>query len=76
MPAPWKSEFWPSTFDEWRLIPRIIVAAYGYMMFDAYQWFTMLAEPTTQQVTFVTAIWSLATPMFGFYANAKPTRRE
>jgi len=56
--------------NRWRVIPRLMAAMYGYVCWDAYSWITTLADPTSQQVTFATAIWGGAAAWFGFYVKS------
>ena len=72
MSNPLKSDFWPKTFNEWRVVPRIILMLYGYMMYESYAWFTSLDNPTTQQVSFVSTVWGLFAAVSGFYLNTRP----
>lgn len=60
----------PEQFDAWRPVPRLLVTLYGLMCWHVTDWFMMLPDPTTQQVTFATAIWGGAAAWFGFYVNS------
>lgn len=60
----------PSQLNEWRVIPRIIVALYGYMFYEICVWFMSLPEPTTQQAGFVSTIVGSGAAFFGLYVNA------
>ena len=60
----------PEQFDKWRPVPRLLVALYGFMCWHVTDWFMALPDPTTQQVTFATAIWGGAAAWFGFYVNS------
>lgn len=50
-----------------RIIPRTIVAGYGYMCWIVVQWFMALPAPDTQQAALVTTIVGAAGMIFGFY---------
>ena len=64
--------FFPATFNGWRVIPRIVLLLYAYMMFESFKWFTGLTDPSANQMAFVSVIWGVAPAIFGFYSNAKP----
>lgn len=77
MPAIWKKDFWPQTFDDWRPIPRAIVAMYGYGMWQVMQWFMSLPDPNGSQAAFAsTVIVGGAAGVFGFYVHSKPIGKE
>lgn len=50
-----------------RIIPRTIVAGYGYLVWVVAQWFMALPDPGTQQAALVTTIVGAAGMIFGFY---------
>lgn len=56
-----------------RIIPRTIVAAYGYLVWMMVNWFMSVPVATTQQVTLVTTICAMAPVVFGFYMNGGTT---
>ena len=59
-----------------RIIPRMIVASYGYLVWTMVQWFQTLPDATTQQVTLVTTIAAMAPVVFGFYMNGGTTKKS
>ena len=50
-----------------RIIPRVIVAGYGYLIWLVVHWFMALPDPGTQQAALVTTVVGAAGPIFGFY---------
>lgn len=58
------------TFDAYRVIPRMLVASYGYLVYSTSIWFMTLADPTTQQVTFVSTVVGAAAVVIGLYTNS------
>ena len=56
--------------DYLKFTRRAALVMYGWFLYDTSQWFFALADPTTQQVTYVTAIIGLAGIIFGFYSNS------
>jgi hypothetical protein len=67
-PNPWT--VWADRVDRWRIIPRVLIALYGWMAYSAADWFMNLPDPTIAQVTFVSTIWGAAAAWFGFYVNS------
>jgi hypothetical protein len=63
-------EKWRGRFDGWRVIPRLLIALYGWMCYNVADWFMALPEPSMAQVTFVSTVWGAAAAWFGFYVNS------
>ena len=59
-----------------RIIPRVIVAAYGYLVWMMVTWFMALGEPSTQQMALVTTISGMAPIVFGFYMQGGVTGQK
>lgn len=55
--------------DAWRIFPRAVLFAYGYLCWDLNQWFQALKTPSTEQMAYVTAIVGLAVPLTGWYMS-------
>jgi len=66
----------PEKFDQWRPVPRLIVALYGFMFYRVVEWFMTLPDPTGPQSAFVSAVVGAGAAFFGFYVNAKPTENK
>ena len=60
----------PETLNEWRIIPRILIASYGYIFYDVCVWYMALPDPTTQQAGFVSTIVGAGAAFFGLYCNS------
>ena len=56
--------------DAWRIFPRALVVAYGYMVWDTIQWYESLHEPTNQHAMLVTTVVGAAALVFGMYTNS------
>ena len=63
----------PEKFDQWRPVPRLIVALYVLMFYRVVEWFMTLPDPTGPQSGFVYTVVGAGAAFFGFYVNAKPT---
>lgn len=63
-------------FNEWRVVPRLMIAGYGLFAFYVGDWFMHLSEPTTQQASFVSVIWGAAAAWFGLYVKSGNAKGE
>ena len=66
----------PIKLNQYRLVPRIIVALYGYVFWDVATWFMALPNPTAPQAAFVSAIIGAAAAFFGLYVNSGASLKE
>lgn len=57
-------------FDAWRIVPRILVAVYGYLFYYVTIWFITLPDPTATQAAFVSTITGTSAAIFGLYVNS------
>ncbi len=60
----------PKQFDEWRVIPRILVFGYGVALWRISEWFMLLPAPNGAQAAFVSTVVGAAAAFFGFYVNS------
>lgn len=56
--------------DAYRVVPRGIVIAYSYMLWNITSWFMALEDPTNPQSMFVSVVYGASAGMFAFYANS------
>lgn len=56
--------------DAWRVVPRLLVAGYSYVVWDTVEWYQLLADPTTQHTACLSAIVGASAVVFGFYTNS------
>jgi hypothetical protein len=56
--------------DAWRLVPRIMLGGYIYILWNADQWFQALEAPSTAQQFYINVIWGAAAAITGFYLNS------
>jgi hypothetical protein len=73
-PNPWK--VWADRLNQWRIIPRVLIALYGWMAYSVADWFMNLPDPSIAQVTFVSTIWGAAAAWFGFYVNSNAKDKD
>jgi hypothetical protein len=60
------------TLNKYRIVPRLMVAGYGFLMWDVAQWFMVLPEPNSQQASFVSVMVGASAAIFGLYTNSGP----
>lgn len=56
-------------FDEWRVIPRILIFAYGAFAIYVGFWFMGLETPNGPQSAFVSTVWGASAGWFGLYVK-------
>ena len=56
--------------DAYRIMPRLLVLCYGYMVYDVTMWFKILENPNGAQSTFISIVYGAAAGIFGFYAKS------
>ena len=56
--------------DYFRIVPRIILVAYAYVMFDIIQWFMLLETPDTEQSLLVITVIGVAGGVIGLYQTS------
>lgn len=71
MTDPWeRSGRIAEAIDRFRIVPRLMVAGYGWLMWDAAQWFMALPDPSGPQSAFVGTLAGMGTGIFAFYVNS------
>ena len=56
--------------DAFRLVPRILLIAVGFLVWHVVEWFMALKEPSTQQATLVATITGIIPAVIGLYQNS------
>jgi hypothetical protein len=56
--------------DTLRLIPRLLMVAYGYVFWLTTSWFMNLPDPTNSQAAFCSAIVGAGAAWFGLYVGS------
>jgi len=56
--------------DTLRLIPRLLMIAYGYIFWMSTQWFMGLSDPTNAQAAFISTIVGAGAAWFGLYVGS------
>ena len=68
--------FTPEGFNRWRVLPRVMVAVYGYVFYDVIQWFMTLSDPNAAQSAFVGVVVGAAAAIFKFYVDSGASLKE
>lgn len=53
--------------DAYRLIPRLLLIGYAYMLYSTTVWFMSLQEPLGSQSAVIATVWGAAAGITGFY---------
>lgn len=56
--------------DAWRIIPRIILGAYGYLVWYVINWFLVIPNPATGQTALVVSIAGSIPVVIGLYQHS------
>lgn len=56
-------------FDAWRVVPRILMLGYGWMVYDYTMWTRTQSELDGGHATVVSVIWGAAAVLTGWYFN-------
>ena len=72
-----KWNLWRGRLDDWRIIPRVIIALYGYVFYEVITWYMALQDPNMSQAGFVSTVVGAAALFFNFYVSSgKPNSKE
>ena len=53
--------------DYFRIVPRLILISYSYLMYEVVQWFMELKAPTTEQASLIVTLLGVAGAIIGLY---------
>lgn len=56
--------------DAWRVVPRLVLVAYGALTLHVVNWFMTIPDPSTSQMVLVTTIAGLSAAVIGLYNNS------
>ena len=67
---PWqKAIFFAKMIDAWRVIPRLFLSVYVYLLYYATFWFMALPEPSIEQSGLISILVGAGAAWFGLYVN-------
>ena len=55
--------------NAFRIIPRMLLVAMGFLIWAVVQWFMGVDDPSTQQTTLVTTITAIIPAIIGLYQS-------
>ena len=70
-----KSEI-PEFMNNWRLIPRLLMALYCLAFYQVTTWFMAMPDPTTAQAGFVSVIVGAGAGFFGLYVGTGANKNK
>ena len=56
--------------DAWRIVPRIILVAYGYLVWYVINWFLVISNPDTGQTALAVSIAGSIPVVIGLYQHS------
>lgn len=56
--------------DAYRMVPRILLGAVGYLVWDVISWYKALPNPTTEQAALVTVVTAIIPLVINFYQSS------
>lgn len=56
--------------DAYRVVPRMVLLGYAYLVYDIVTWFKDLEDPATQQAALVTTVIGASAAVIGLYNNS------
>ncbi len=60
--------------NNYRVVPRLLVGGYSYLLYDVSHWFMSLTAPTSTQATFVSVLVGASAAVFGLYTNSRSSK--
>ena len=64
----------PELMSNRRLVPRLLMLAYGWAFLDVINWFMMLENPNNAQAGLVSVVVGAGAGWFAIYVNGKPSK--
>jgi len=71
-----KWKLWAKRVNEWRIIPRLLIGGYGFLVWEVSFWAMGLPEMSGPQSAFVGTIYGSAAGFFAFYCNTGSTSKK
>ena len=64
----------PELMSNWRLVPRLLMLAYGWAFLDVINWFMALENPNNAQAGLVSVVVGAGAGWFAIYVGGKPSK--
>ena len=65
-----------SSFDRWRVFPRLLITLYGFAFYRTTEWFMALENPNTQQAGLVSIVIGAGAAWFGLYVGSGKSKQQ
>jgi len=65
-----KSLKYAELLDAWRVVPRMLILGYIYLIYVVVNWFMLLPDPSNSQAALVSTVCAAAAAVFGLYSNS------
>ena len=62
--------------DEWKILPRVMMAVMTLMSWRCAEWFMNLEDPTASQSAFVSVVMGAMTGAFGIWMGGESRKNE
>ncbi len=56
--------------DAWRVVPRTVLVAYGWLVYESSFWFMNLPDPSNTQMGLVSSLLGVAGIIIGVYLKS------
>lgn len=66
----------PDFMNQWRLIPRLLMALYCYAFYQVTTWFMSMPDPTNAQAGFVSVVVGAGAGFFGLYVGTGQNKKK
>ena len=66
----------PDFMNNWRLIPRLLMALYCYAFYQVTTWFMGMPDPTNAQAGFVSVVVGAGAGFFGLYVGTGQNKKK
>lgn len=60
----------PDSFDQWRVIPRLLMVAMIIMTYRVVEWFMTIPQPSLEQAGLVSVMTGALTGAFGLFLGS------
>lgn len=60
----------PEVFDQWRVIPRLLMITMLISTYRVVEWYMELPDPSTQQTTLVSIMTGMLSGSFGLFLGS------
>jgi hypothetical protein len=60
----------PEIFDQWRVIPRLLMITMLISTYRVVEWYMALPDPSTQQTTLVSIMTGMLSGSFGLFLGS------